>query len=94
MNTLDHAAIAKSVLQSFESAIAELQAKGILRRRYLPIYGMGHSMGCKLHLLIGSLFDVERAGNYRNPLNFGVRVWRDAIAIWHFDAKDEHPLLA
>jgi hypothetical protein len=24
---------------------------------------MGHSMGCKLHLLIGSLFAVERAGN-------------------------------
>jgi hypothetical protein len=29
----------------------------------MPIYGLGHSMGCKLHLLIGSLFKVERAGN-------------------------------
>ena len=34
-----------------------------LGKRYLPIYGIGHSMGCKLHLLIGSLFKVERAGN-------------------------------
>lgn len=77
VNTLDHAAIAKSVLQSFESAIAQLQAKGILRRRYLPIYGMGHSMGCKLHLLIGSLFDVERAGNIL--ISFNNYAARDAI---------------
>ena len=34
-----------------------------LGKRYLPVYGIGHSMGCKLHLLIGSLFNVERAGN-------------------------------
>ncbi|MEB3337066.1 MAG: DUF1350 family protein, partial [Leptolyngbyaceae bacterium] len=33
------------------------------QKRYLPIYGLGHSMGCKLHLLIGSLAKVERAGN-------------------------------
>ena len=63
INTLDHAAIARTVLNSFENAIAQLQAKSIIRKRYLPIYGMGHSMGCKLHLLIGSLFPVERAGN-------------------------------
>jgi hypothetical protein len=35
----------------------------MLSKRYLPIYGIGHSMGCKLHLLIGSLFSVERSGN-------------------------------
>lgn len=63
VNTLDHTAIAKSVLQSFEGAIAQLHATSVLRKRYLPIYGLGHSMGCKLHLLIGSLFPVERAGN-------------------------------
>jgi len=63
VNTLDHTAIAKSVLQSFDQAIAQLQATSVLRKRYLPIYGLGHSMGCKLHLLIGSLFSVERAGN-------------------------------
>jgi len=63
VNTLDHTAIAKSVLQSFEQVIGQLQATAALRKRYLPIYGLGHSMGCKLHLLIGSLFSVERAGN-------------------------------
>ncbi len=77
VNTLDHAVIAQSVLQSFESAIAQLQATAILRKRYLPIYGMGHSMGCKLHLLIGSLFPVERAGNIL--ISFNNYAARDAI---------------
>lgn len=63
MNTLDHIAIARSVLNRFENIIARLQDHNALGSRYLPIYGIGHSMGCKLHLLIGSLFDVERAGN-------------------------------
>ena len=35
----------------------------VIGDRYLPIYGMGHSMGCKVHLLIASLYSVERAGN-------------------------------
>lgn len=77
VNTLDHAVIAESVLQSFESAIAQLQATAVLRKRYLPIYGMGHSMGCKLHLLIGSLFPVERAGNIL--ISFNNYAARDAI---------------
>ena len=63
VNTLDHTAIAKSVLQSLEGTLTQLHATAMLRKRYLPIYGIGHSMGCKLHLLIGSLFSVERAGN-------------------------------
>ncbi|MBD2311540.1 DUF1350 family protein [Desertifilum sp. FACHB-1129] len=63
VNTLDHGAIARSVLNSFETALDRLQATAAMRRRYLPIYGLGHSMGCKLHLLINSLFEVERAGN-------------------------------
>jgi hypothetical protein len=63
VNTLDHAAIARDVLNRFENTIERLQARGVLSKRYLPIYGVGHSMGCKLHLLIGSLFYVERAGN-------------------------------
>jgi hypothetical protein len=62
VNSFDHRTIARDVLNSFESALERLQASR-LRNRYLPIYGMGHSMGCKLHLLIGSLFAVERAGN-------------------------------
>ncbi|NET58727.1 MAG: DUF1350 domain-containing protein [Symploca sp. SIO2E6] len=63
LNTLDHAAIARDVLNSFETTLYRLQASNRLRQQYLPIYGVGHSMGCKLHLLIGSLFSVERAGN-------------------------------
>ncbi|MCS6812215.1 MAG: DUF1350 family protein [Cyanobacteria bacterium] len=63
VNTLDHRTIAQEVLTSFERTMDRLDRRGALRRRYLPIYGLGHSLGCKLHLLIGSLFSVERAGN-------------------------------
>ncbi|MEK0182423.1 MAG: DUF1350 domain-containing protein [Oscillatoriales cyanobacterium] len=63
VNTLDHIAIARDVLNKFENALGRLQAMKLLRSQYLPIYGMGHSMGCKLHLLIGAVFDVERSGN-------------------------------
>lgn len=63
VNTLNHTAIARDVLNRFETTLDRLQSKGLLRKQYLPIYGIGHSMGCKLHLLIGSLFPVERAGN-------------------------------
>lgn len=79
VNTLDHAAIAKTVLNSFDTAIAELHNQALLRRRYLPIYGLGHSMGCKLHLLIGSLFDVERGGNIF--ISFNNYAARDAIPL-------------
>ncbi|MFM2064271.1 MAG: hypothetical protein RLZZ507_3942 [Cyanobacteriota bacterium] len=63
VNTLDHQAIAESVLLNFERTLERLHYSGELRKLYLPTYGVGHSMGCKLHLLIGSLFPVERAGN-------------------------------
>lgn len=63
VNTLNHTAIARDVLNGFEITLDRLKAKTLLSKRYLPIYGVGHSMGCKLHLLIGSLFSVERAGN-------------------------------
>jgi hypothetical protein len=63
VNSLDHSAIAKSVLLNFERTLERLHDTGKLSQLYLPIYGVGHSMGCKLHLLIGSLFLVERAGN-------------------------------
>ena len=79
VNTLDHAAIAKTVLQSFERTLAQLHATAMLRKRYLPIYGLGHSMGCKLHLLIGSLFSVERAGNIL--ISFNNYAARDAIPL-------------
>jgi Protein of unknown function (DUF1350) len=67
INTLDHKAIAVAVLQQFENTLAKLCLRQDLR--FLPIYGLGHSMGCKIHLLIGSLFDVERAGNILMSFN-------------------------
>jgi Protein of unknown function (DUF1350) len=79
VNTLDHIAIAQSVLDSFEYALERLEEKSILGSRYLPIYGMGHSMGCKLHLLIGSLFAVERAGNIL--ISFNNYAAREAIPL-------------
>jgi Protein of unknown function (DUF1350) len=63
VNTLDHTEIAKTVLLNFDRALERLYEYSLIRKQYLPIYGVGHSMGCKLHLLIGSLFEVERAGN-------------------------------
>lgn len=79
VNTFDHQAIAQTVLRNFDRAIARLHDT-VLRRRYLPIYGMGHSMGCKLHLLIGSTFPVERAGNILISFN-------------NFSARDAVPLV-
>jgi Protein of unknown function (DUF1350) len=63
INTLDHIAIAQTALLNFERVLERLKDSSAIRKAYLPIYGIGHSMGCKLHLLIGSFFDVERAGN-------------------------------
>jgi Protein of unknown function (DUF1350) len=79
VNTLDHTAIARSVLNGLENATGQLYAKSLIRSRYLPIYGVGHSMGCKLHLLIGSLFNVERAGNIL--ISFNNYAARDAIPL-------------
>lgn len=79
VNTLDHTAIAKSVLLNFERAVERLHDSSVLRKRYLPIYGIGHSMGCKLHLLIGSLFPVERAGNIL--ISYNNYAARDAIPL-------------
>ncbi|WP_414753396.1 DUF1350 family protein [Anabaena sp. CCY 9910] len=79
VNTLDHIAIADSVLLNFERTIERLHDSGALRKLYLPTYGIGHSMGCKLHLLIGSLFPVERAGNIL--ISFNNYAAKDAIPL-------------
>ena len=63
LNTFDHTAIARTVLNRFENIIERLQRQHDIPSGFLPVYGLGHSMGCKLHLLIGSLYGVERAGN-------------------------------
>ncbi len=62
LNEFEHARIARDTLVRFERAIARLDFDG-LGSSNLPVYGLGHSMGCKIHLLAGSLFAVERAGN-------------------------------
>ncbi|MEB3211129.1 MAG: DUF1350 family protein [Leptolyngbyaceae bacterium] len=61
VNTFDHGAIARQALLSFEQAMECIHDR--VGQGYLPIYGVGHSMGCKIHLLICSLFEEERAGN-------------------------------
>lgn len=68
INTLDHRAIAAQTLEQFEITLDRLQRQTVITR-FLPIYGLGHSMGCKLHLLIGSLYKVERAGNMLMSFN-------------------------
>ncbi|MDX2214182.1 MAG: DUF1350 family protein [Oculatellaceae cyanobacterium bins.114] len=68
VNTLDHTAIARETGKTFNIALEHLQNQ-VFKKRYLPIYGVGHSMGCKLHLLIGSLFPQERAGNILMSFN-------------------------
>jgi len=62
INTLDHTTIAQRVMRLSNLALDYVQ-ENMIQSRALPIYGIGHSMGCKLHLLIGSLFPQERAGN-------------------------------
>ena len=63
VNTLDHKAIARRALSQFNHILDKLRENNRLDQGYLPVYGLGHSMGCKLHLLIGSLYNVERGGN-------------------------------
>ena len=79
VNTLDHNAIAQQVLLDFERVIVRLEDREAAISGYLPIYGLGHSMGCKLHLLIGCSPGVERAGNIL--MSFNNYAARDAIPL-------------
>jgi hypothetical protein len=63
LNTFDHLTIAREVLNRFETILHRLQTTKQFTGYALPIYGIGHSMGCKLHLIIGSLYEIKRAGN-------------------------------
>jgi hypothetical protein len=75
-NTFDHFAITDEVYRGFERVMARLP-RAISG---LPVYGVGHSMGCKVHLLLCSEYDVVRAGNIFISFN-------------NFSAKDSVPLL-
>lgn len=62
LNTFDHTDIARQTARAFIQCLDYLKER-VFRQQYFPVYGVGHSMGCKIHLLIGSLFPQERAGN-------------------------------
>jgi hypothetical protein len=62
INAFDHRAIADEVHWKLKRTLRYLLGN-VLDQRSLPIYGIGHSMGCKLHLLIGSEYSSECAGN-------------------------------
>ncbi len=57
VNTFDHKQIAIEVHRSFRKVRSKLFLD------YFPVFGLGHSMGCKIHLLINSFFRSDRAGN-------------------------------
>ncbi len=57
LNTFDHRQIAIDVYQAYRLAEHKLFLD------YFPVFGMGHSMGCKIHLLMDSWFDLHRQGN-------------------------------
>ncbi|MGB7415780.1 MAG: DUF1350 family protein [Thermosynechococcaceae cyanobacterium] len=59
---VDHFGVVHSIATNFAAAQTKLHDSNRLKR-FLPIYGLGHSMGCKLHLMLGSLYKIERAGN-------------------------------
>ena len=80
INTFDHRSIASEVFNSFEDTLELLQRRGRLPSEDLPVYGVGHSMGCKLHLMIGSMYEVNRAGNILISFN-------------NFSARDAVPLM-
>ena len=60
--SLDHWTIAKRVGRQFDCARDWLYESGQLRRRYMPVYGLGHSMGCKLHLILATEDHRDRVG--------------------------------
>ena len=80
INTFDHRSIASEVFNSFEDTLELLQRRRQLPSGSLPIYGVGHSMGCKLHLMIGSMYEVKREGNILISFN-------------NFSARDAVPLM-
>ena len=69
INTFDHEVIAEEVLITFSQALRYLDQRVGINDPYLPVYGLGHSMGCKVHLLINSLWEVDRAGNIYMSFN-------------------------
>ncbi|MFM7471415.1 MAG: DUF1350 family protein [Nodosilinea sp.] len=80
LNGFDHEAIAETVLINFLQAQDYLYRSVLPPGAALPVYGLGHSMGCKLHLLINSLWEVERRGNIY--ISFNNYPAQAAIPLW------------
>jgi alpha-beta hydrolase superfamily lysophospholipase len=57
--SFDHLRIADEVQYKFDRCCKALQAE----MSRLPVYGVGHSLGSLLHLLISARYAVEREGN-------------------------------
>jgi hypothetical protein len=68
VNTFDHRVIAQEVDVTFGQALVYLERRGFSPRS-LPVYGLGHSMGGKIHLLLSSLGRLERVGNVLMAFN-------------------------
>lgn len=83
INTFDHRAIAAETLTTFEQGLTVLYKKRP-ELTALPIYGLGHSMGCKVHLLIGSLPEAAQ----RAPRNGNI-----FVSFNNFAARKSIPLL-
>jgi hypothetical protein len=62
VSSFNHSEIADEVLRQFDLTRTWLERTQQLETD-LPVFGLGHSMGSKLHLLIGSLFTTQRWGN-------------------------------
>jgi hypothetical protein len=86
LNTLDHQAIARKTLNQFQRIITKMRADGSIPQAYLPVYGLGHSMGCKLHLLINSVYNEERSGNILVSYNnYPIRKAIPLVEQWDLD---------
>ncbi len=59
---VDHFGVVHAISLKFAAVQTQLHQSNRLKR-FLPVYGLGHSMGCKLHLMLASLYKIERAGN-------------------------------
>eukprot|EP00899_Mesostigma_viride_P005382 jgi/Mesvir1/14845/Mv05467-RA.1 len=65
---LDHMRIADEVQFKYDRCVRALEERGD-DIRTLPVYGIGHSLGSVIQLLIGSRYAVERAGNVHISFN-------------------------
>lgn len=64
--SLDHLRIADEAQFKFDRCVRALSGENVAR---LPVYGVGHSLGSLVHLLICSRYAVMRQGNFLMSFN-------------------------